>query len=422
MTEGVLPAATLSTTAMAAAREAARRVLNLPPVRTLAARPWLVVTLAAVGAVALGPAWTARDAAGYLRDGDGSYFAAAGTALLHGHSPYGAAALQAGPLQLVWLAALRIASTPFGSYATLAQQGVTALCAAGALLVLARSVLAEAPYGQELAALVVLVTGAGGTLGWVWATGHPAQLAIPLLWVLAARARDRWWLLGALVGLSAWWETWGLLGVGLALLVAGRAGQVRAAAAAAVSAVAGYLPFVLAGPFAMFDYRWPVFPATLVHLAVPYLPAFPWPLRLLQAVAAVGAGAAVVVRRSTRAEAVWLAPAVVVAVRVLLDPLGSGYYWLPLQVLVPAGALAVLGRRRPALPSGLPSALASVVPAAALAAAVLAGWADAAWPGPFAVLPLTAVLAVLALALSPAGRSAGPVGMGPTGGQVRHSG
>jgi len=92
----------------------------------------------------------------------------------------------------------------------------------------------------------------------------------------------------------------------------------------------------------MFDHEWRVAGGTLLSLLVNPGAHFGWPLRMLQASLALGAGAALalVLRRSIHA--VWLVPFLVAAVRILLDPISFGWYWLEIEVPVLVGAALVL--------------------------------------------------------------------------------
>jgi len=121
---------------------------------------------------------------------------------------------------------------------------------------------------------------------------------------------------GALVGLSAGFELWGMLGAVVFVL----APRARAAAAGLVTqssvAFALFLPFVLAGEFRMFDYRWQVNGDTLLGLFVePGTPFY----------------------------AVWLAPLAVVVVRLSLDPVRYPWYWVAPEALALLGAAELLG-------------------------------------------------------------------------------
>jgi len=204
-----------------------------------------------------------------------------------------------------------------------------------------RLLTGRSPRAQLLAGLAAVALGL--TYG-AYQDGHPAQLIVPLLWVLAgleARA-GRTVLGGALVGLSAGFELWGLLGA-VVFVLAPRVRAAVAGLATEVSVVAGlFLPFVLAGQFRMFEYSWRVNPDTLLGLLAEPGTPFTWSLRLLQGVAALGVGVALAWTLRHTLHAVWLAPLAVVAVRLALDPVRYPWYWLALETLVLLGAAELL--------------------------------------------------------------------------------
>jgi hypothetical protein len=241
--------------------------------------------------------------------------------------------VQVGPLQLLLFRLGDLA----GLLALFVQVGVAALfwVAAGRLLT------GRDPRVRFAVCLVAVAIGL--TYG-AYQDGHPAQVVVPLLWVLAAcDAREgRVVRAGVLVGLSAGFETWGVLGAVVFVLAPQiRKGAVGLATQACVSATL-FLPFVVAGEFRMSDYRWRVNGDTLLSLVVEPGIDFTWSMRLMQALAALaaGAGVALVLRRSIHA--VWLAPLTVVAVRLVLDPVRYPWYWLPVQTLALFGAAALL--------------------------------------------------------------------------------
>ncbi|MDX6370931.1 MAG: hypothetical protein QOG93_2433, partial [Gaiellaceae bacterium] len=121
--------------------------------------------------------------------------------------------------------------------------------------------------------------------------------------------------------------------------------------------VAMLAPFMLAGSFRIFQHEWRVATGTLLGLVVTPGTHFGWPLRLLQAALALSAGAAValVLRRSIHA--LWLAPLAVVIVRLVLDPLSFGWYFLEAVSLVLVGAGLLLTE----LPERFPQARLAVV-------------------------------------------------------------
>jgi hypothetical protein len=286
---------------------------------------WLLPTLAA--------ALTAPFARG--QDGDGRAFAAAGRTLLSGdylhafHDP----AIQVGPLQLAL----------YGSVGRSTFALSIVLAVAAALLVVAATRAAGVRRTELLAGVGVLAVLAGITRN-VYEAGHPADALVPLVWVLAAVAARRGHAVcaGLLVGLSAGFETWGILGVAVLVLAP------RALGVALLTAALLFAPFVLSGDFHSTGFQWTVDARSLLgHLVEPGT-TFGWPLRLLQGGVAVAAGAALMWRARRSPHVVWLVPFVVVAVRLLLDPLDSAYYFLGLAT--PAlVALALLAGRRPGL-------------------------------------------------------------------------
>lgn len=239
--------------------------------------------------------------------------------------------VQVGPLQLLLFRIGELA----GVLALLVQMGTAALMwvTTGRLLPDQR-----VRFGACLAAVAL-----GLTYG-AYQDGHPAQVVVPLLWVLAAcDAREgRVVRAGALVGLSAGFEVWGLLGaVVLTLAPHLRAALKGLAVQIGVSTVL-FLPFLAAGEFRMFDYRWQVNGDTLLGLVVEPGTHFTWPMRLAQGLVALAAGTGVALALRRSVHAVWLAPVTVVAVRLVLDPVRYPWYWLAVQTLALLGAAALL--------------------------------------------------------------------------------
>ena len=250
--------------------------------------------------------------------------------------------LQIGPVQLLLLAladslagALSISTFTFLAFAV--PLGVTGLF----LFALSR-LLAERPERRPLVLLTAGLVFAGlGLPAAAYMDGHLAQAVVPLLWLLAGlKARDGHALAaGALLGLSAGFELWGLLGV-VVLLVAPRLRDALAGVAVQVAVVAAMLaPFALAGELRMFDYHWVVNGETLLSLVVEPGTDFTWWMRVVQGGTALAVGAALAwpLRRSLHA--VWLGPLAVVAVRLALDPVRYPWYWLALEILVVVGAV-----------------------------------------------------------------------------------
>lgn len=258
---------------------------------------------------------------------------------------YADPALQIGPLQLVTLGALDTVADLVGISSTRLIGAVFGAVVVALFWLIARRLLDGRGGRWALTAAVLAPVALSYTFD-AYRDGHPAQALVPLLWVLAGlelRA-GRAWPAGVLIGVSAGFEVWGILGVAILVLAPRLPDAVRAFAAAALVPLALLAPFALAGDFGMFEYRWVVNGDTLLSLFVEPGTAFPWPLRVLQGATAVlvGAGVAWSLRRS--AAALWVGPLAVVAVRLALDPVRYPWYWLALETLVLVGAVHLLGR------------------------------------------------------------------------------
>jgi hypothetical protein len=239
--------------------------------------------------------------------------------------------LQAGPLLLAIVGAL----DNFTLLAFVIELGVAAL-----LLY----VLGRLGASDRIRLSIGLVAVFSGFTHGAFVDGHPAQAFVPLLWVLAAvwAREDRAVAAGALVGVSAGLELWGVLGAVVLLLAPSLRRTIAGVVAAGAIVCAMLAPFVLAGTFRMFEYEWRVGTGTLISLFVEPGTDFGWPLRLLQASLALCAGGAVALVLRRNLHAVWLAPLALVCVRLLLDPLAYGWYWLAALALVLVGAALVL--------------------------------------------------------------------------------
>jgi hypothetical protein len=274
--------------------------------------------------------------------GDLVYFIHKGEQLLSGGwaDTFADPRLQSGPLQLALFGAVR----DLAALAVMIEVGVAVLL----LFVLGRLGLSD----RARLAVGLLAVAAGLThIAFVY--GHPAEAVVPLLWVLAGlQAREgRVSSAGALVGLSAGFELWGALGV-VVLLLAPRLTRALGGAGVFVLIVGAMLaPFVLGGTFRMFDHEWRVTSGTLIGLVVGPGAHFTWLLRFAQASLAIAGGAALALALRRNVHALWLVPLAVALVRLLLDPVSFGWYWLEVEALVLVGAGLVLKE----LPARLPA-------------------------------------------------------------------
>ena len=320
---------------------------------------------------------------------DIGWFGPGGTDLLTGRwgSIYGEPAVQAGPFELL----------PFGAAQLLGVSGtaawtivLTAFAAATAFLtaIVLRPTLSADLRSSVLAAGGTLIVATAGPI-MSWTLGHPSEALVPLVWAVAGRLalRDRPALAAALVAASSGFEVWGVLGAPVVLL-APHLRLLRPAIAGAVVLGALWAPFVVAGPFSMFAFSWPVVQRSLLHALQPETTTFPWTFRLAQAVLAVGAGSvvALLLRRRAAAWGPWAVIVAVVTARLILDPVLAGYYWDP-ALIAAVGALVLAAHRADLVAAvvtavalvltadiGAPVPRAAVLTAFTLLAAAAAGW------------------------------------------------
>lgn len=305
---------------------------------SLSFRAWWVPVLAAtVASAALAIGADTGDLPFFVHAADDLFTGAWGDA-------YANPDLQVGPIQLFLLALADAAAdalsiSTFTLLAFLVPVGVSVL-----LLVVLRRLLAERPERRPLVLLLAgLAAVALGIPASAYVDGHMAQAVVPLLWLLAGlEARQgRVIAAGALVGASAGFELWGMLGA-VVLLLAPRLREALAGLAAQVIVLGALLaPFAVAGELRMFDYHWVVNGDTLLSLVVEPGTDFTWWLRLAQGGSALAVGAALVWPLRRTLHAVWIGPLAVVAVRLALDPVRYPWYWLALQILVVVAAVEI---------------------------------------------------------------------------------
>jgi hypothetical protein len=312
-------------------------------------KPILTTVFAVVGVAAV-----TISAIRYVYQAPGDYptFAPPGVAILTGHwvGVFSNPAIQAGPFELIFwgIPALLGLHDVTGWVAFCIATMVVALMAIAAIA--ARVLRRDAPnWWAPLASGAAALVALSGLLTTGMNAAHPAEFVIPLLWVVAALlARGgRPLAAGLVLGLSCGWELWGVLGAPV-LLLAPRIDVrtvIRTGLGVLAGAVLPYLPFVLLGPFRMFDFHWPIFRTSLLTVLFPGMTSFSWPIRLVQGVLSLGAGVAVAALLRRRMDAVWLAPLAACIVRFCFDPIQEPYYPLPAVILTTIGLMLGLARR-----------------------------------------------------------------------------
>jgi hypothetical protein len=299
-------------------------------------------------------------------------FAGAADLLLHGRfgEVYAQPWNQAGPAQLLISRLLMIGASPGGTPWPPLVALWSAAFVAGLMWLCRGDVRREA---------------VAGLLGLLWVAvpmpwnGHPAELAVPVLWAYAivCQRRGRDYAAAALLALGVAIAPWAIIAVPGLLAAARPLRALRVGALAAVLSVACYLPYVLTGHFAMFRYRWGVAPGTAASLFG--LTEAGWWLRPVQGLVVVVGVAVIAWRMRGRRIAIAAVPLAAALLRVATDPVAQPYYWYPAAV---ASLLLVAMARRWLL-------------AVAPAYAVLLG-ASVSWPlaaGPACLVLLLAVTA-----------------------------
>lgn len=268
-------------------------------------------------------------------------FAGGGKAIVTGHLAivYANPGTQAGPVQLVLSWLLMIGSDGNGP----TRLGAAALNAAvmiGAITLCRRTAQSTPSPDSRTEIRAKRHEIVIGVLVLLWLTpgplwdGHPVELLVAALWLAAVSLVDakRWVVAGVALGITAAIAPWGVLGFPALLACRHRRRAYPAVVLGGAVAVLAYVPFVLTGHFALFDYTWLVNPHSLIHLFAPGQRRMSWVLRVVQAVVIVAgtAGAAALVRRRGATPAV--AVLVAAVLRVATDPLQLNYYWTSVGV------------------------------------------------------------------------------------------
>ena len=134
-------------------------------------------------------------------------------------STYSDPSLQVGPLQLAILGGLDAVAGAIGISSTALFGAVFGALVVAMFWSIARRLLNGRGGRWGLTAAALAPVAMSYTFD-AYRDGHPAQAVVPLLWVLAGfelRA-GRAWLAGVLIGVSAGFEVWGVLGVALVVL------------------------------------------------------------------------------------------------------------------------------------------------------------------------------------------------------------
>lgn len=305
---------------------------------------FLVLTAAALTLVAMA---SISDA--YPQPVDVGVFAPAGAALLHGQwaAIFSDSFIQAGPFELAFWGITELLHLHTALHWQLFVILGSALAGVVYWVIVERILRPITPaWSPVLAAGATFLGAVTAMLTTSMSSGHPAEIAVPLLWLGAGMLarRDRPFTAALLLGLSTGWELWGVLGAAVLLLAPRIDLRMlwRSAVGVLIPITVTFLPFVLLGPFDMFSFHWTIYPGTLAELLFPDATTFSWPMRLVQAALSLGGGAAAALLLRGRANAIWIVPLASCAIRLFLDPVDADYYRVPPVALVIVGmAIAI---------------------------------------------------------------------------------
>lgn len=281
--------------------------------------------------------------ASYLYPTDLGTIAAAGEKILSSNwtRAFADPVVQVGPLQAVLWGGLRIASHATGIAPELVFSLATHLGVLLATLFLFR-LISEQAEGIEIRELILgLFLLAWGLTSQAYYSGHPEEIWVGLLWVVAARESRQGssWRGGAAIALCAAIKQWGILGLPL-LLISREPKKIAQNVALVLGGVACfYLPFVLSGHYATLGFTWEIESYSLVHL-LGFSGEFTWWMRLVQGALTLLVGVVLAVVRPNIRGVEWLLPLQLITLRLILDPLSFAYYWLAVEVIVLIGIAA----------------------------------------------------------------------------------
>lgn len=285
--------------------------------------------------------------AGYLYPTDLGTIAAAGEKILSSDwaTAFADPVVQVGPIQAALWGGLRMGSQALGIPPELTFALGTHLGVLLAALYVFR-IVSEGSKGTELRELILgLLLLAWGLTSHAYYSGHPEEIWVGLLWVLAANEARRGssWRGGVAIAICAGVKQWGLLGLPLLLIARERKKIVPNVALALGGAAFFYLPFLLSGHYATLDFVWGIESYSLIHL-LGFSGEFTWWMRLAQGALTLAGGTLLALIGSNPRGTEWLLPLQLIAVRLILDPLSFAYYWLAIEVIVVIGVAATWAR------------------------------------------------------------------------------
>ena len=262
---------------------------------------------------------------------DTGLFDSAGRELLSRHAmqTFANPTIQSGPLFLLLVGVGSMLAQAVGLPGWVGASVFTALVIAALAWAIGRRLVTRKAASAHHASGALVAVGLSAAIALAAALGHPDDLIVGLVIILAAARmfEGSGTTAGVVLGVAIGIKLWAVLAIGV-LAMRGWKAMARALPFSVLIAALCYGPFVVFGTFGTFRFAWQVESEAPIGFFIPDGHAFPWSLRLLQACAAVAVGI-VLAYKARSPDVVWLVPAAVVATRLLLDPRSIDYYWSP---------------------------------------------------------------------------------------------
>lgn len=188
-----------------------------------------------------------------------------------------------------------------------------------------------------LPALVVTMAVATESITPLFISGHWMQMPTVGLWLLAVRLIRRPTLSGFLIGIACLLEPWAVFGIPLLLLSPTWRQRFLAAAVSILTAIIGWVPFIVQPGFSFHRLSWPLHEGSPWTIVLEPTAPFPWPLRIVQTFIVLGVFGLLWSVLRGHMPVAWLAvsaSACMLLARVAFDPKTGDYYTAPSALLI----------------------------------------------------------------------------------------
>jgi hypothetical protein len=198
-----------------------------------------------------------------------------------------------------------------------------------------------APIRKYLSLIIITIFTLISTPDIFYTGGHWFQVVVVGLWWWAGSvAYKRPILAGALIGVSFWFEPWGVLGALVLLIATSWRQRIISGIIAGAVGITAWIPFLLQPVFDLPNYKWDVIPGSLwSYFGIKQLS---WSDRLIQSISIVVVALIAIYVSRKRFSPTWTAWAISILIlltRFTTDAFSEPYYWVPVELLLFSGAM-----------------------------------------------------------------------------------